>query len=496
MGTYITPTGFARKTLQTIKQEMEDDWREEFGADVDVSPTQPDGQFIGLIAQKLALVWEGLQEIYASHDVSQATDSSLNVLGALVDKDRIEAAPGTANCLLYATLSSSGTIVAAGKQVRRVRGGVLYSLLNDVTITPTTCRDIYLWFLDTLVPGDTVTLATSFASISVIVPSTGLVGLYNVIISEISATDWTGTATLINPPPAVNGSLITNELCLRLLDTDQDFSVASHPSWSFLLVGSSGNFQCDVDGPETAEPGEIVEIATPVTGWSYVYNHVPASPGRYDETDDEYRLRIKGSGRTGNATEDAIESRLLNEVPGIISATVTSNRNGTTNEAGLPGKSFEAVVQGGLNEDIGQVIWDAQPAGIQSYGNVDVDVTDSNGYSQTVSFSRPVSKYLYLRVRYYLYAEESFPLNGNDLIKQAILDWASTEYQLGTDVIPQRINIPIYSISGVGSVEIQTALMDVDDGDPTPLYTPTSWTVEGREVVVASIDRMDIERNI
>ena len=44
----VTADGFTAKTALEIKAEIEADWREEFGANVDLSPDSPDGQIIGI----------------------------------------------------------------------------------------------------------------------------------------------------------------------------------------------------------------------------------------------------------------------------------------------------------------------------------------------------------------------------------------------------------------------------------------------------------------
>lgn len=65
---------------------------------------------------------------------------------------------------------------------------------------------------------------------------------------------------------------------------------------------------------------------------------------------------------------------------------------------GRPGKSFEIVVQGGDDTAIAKAIYGAKPAGIQTYGNVTIDVTDAFGNLYPISFSRPTQVPIFVAI--------------------------------------------------------------------------------------------------
>lgn len=65
---------------------------------------------------------------------------------------------------------------------------------------------------------------------------------------------------------------------------------------------------------------------------------------------------------------------------------------------GRPGNSFEIVVQGGSDNAIAQAIYAAQPAGIKSYGNTTIQITDAFGTPVNISFSRPSPVTIYVVV--------------------------------------------------------------------------------------------------
>ncbi len=65
---------------------------------------------------------------------------------------------------------------------------------------------------------------------------------------------------------------------------------------------------------------------------------------------------------------------------------------------GLPPHSIEAFVIGGADTDVAQAVWNAKPAGAQTYGPFSAQVQDSEGNAQLVYWSRGSTAPLYLAV--------------------------------------------------------------------------------------------------
>lgn len=492
MSIWVTSTGFVRSTLQELRTILENGFKGIMGEGCDVSVEGPNGDFITLLAEAVSDIHSGGQEIYASHDPSQASGMALDVLLTLRGLARIAASYSTVDCILYCPQASNGLVISSGKQVKRTRGGVLYSLLNPATISNTACRDIYLK-LNSNTPGDVLALATTFGTFSVTMAATEE-ATYGLLVTAIQASAWDGTVQCLTTTTSITGAQVSGTLCLRLINAVADFGVTLNTgTWQYPLIGSVGKFQCDTMGYQPAVSGEIYEIATPVSGWSKAYNQVDALPGRDVETDSEARIRMATTYISGYATEEAVRQNILNRVDGIISASISSNRTMVVNENGLPPKSFEVVVDGGLDADIGAIIWECQPAGIQSYANMDaggvqVVVLDSQNVPQTVYFTRPVTQYLWIWITYSLYDEESFPTDGVAQIKAAIIQWAESEYSLGKNIIPQRILIPVYTIPGLSHVDVTVAL--TADPSDVPMYTANPIPVGSRERASASESRI------
>jgi uncharacterized phage protein gp47/JayE len=232
-------------------------------------------------------------------------------------------------------------------------------------------------------------------------------------------------------------------------------------------------------GPIDCPLYTLTEIDTPVSGLDRVWNTFEVSIGRNEETDSELRLRRENTLQVaGNATVEAIRSKLLNLV-GVSAAFVFENDTLVVDLDGRPAKSFEAVVQGGDDQEIADKIWEAKPAGIQTYGSSSEVVVDSQGAPHTIYFSRPTEVPIYVSID--LTIDDSFPDNGAALAQQAILDYGAS-LTIGDDVIVYpKLVASLNSIPGILDMIIR-----IDDA---PVSTTPSDPAVDNNVVIAAFAR-------
>ncbi len=274
-------------------------------------------------------------------------------------------------------------------------------------------------------------------------------------------------------------------------------NVSGQPTVRFVLTASvtstsSGNypalFEAEVTGPVVANAGTLTVITTPAGGWNSVTNAADADLGTNIETDANYRLRqMTEQTASGSCTVDAIRADLL-RIPGILQAFVFENTTMATDIDGVPAKAYECVVYDGVipdvdDADIGQVIWDNKPSGIQTYGDTDVDVTDSTGALRTVSFSRGDNKNVYLT--YTLSVDAlTYPVDGDAQVKAAAIAKGLTYLILGQDVVALVFRAAALTVTGV---------MDVTDFRLGFTSTPTgtaNLTIGSREIGVLDTSRI------
>ena len=452
MGTYVTPTGFKRKTLQEVRQELETAFKQVFGPAFETAVDSPNGVLISQLALAQSNLWELALEVFVSRDPNEAAGVALDWIAALNGLSRKQATACKVQAMLY---SSAETItVPAGSVANRERGALPFNLSEDVFIDRNACTSLLVLddgsqkstqYVFHFTFGD-VTINNSTSSENLNVLQTAI------IAAGGSATFPTGTVA--------GGLLVTHSGGVV------GITGALPDDFEFLAM-EPGNFIATEKGYQTCEIGELNQVVSPVNGWERVYNFKAGVPGSNVETDNELRVRRAAAARAIHArgTDAAIAAHLLEDVAGVTAASVVSNRTMQNDADGRPPKSFEALVVGGTDQDVAQNIWRNQPSGIQSHGNTSVEISDGEGMGQIVSFSRPQAKYLWVKIEWQRYSEEIAPTD--DEIKAALLQWAEKEYKMGVDVISTRILQGLYSgTTGIGNALANVAITDSPTDTP------------------------------
>lgn len=197
----------------------------------------------------------------------------------------------------------------------------------------------------------------------------------------------------------------------------------------------------------------ITEIVNPYNGVERVTNPNPVDGGRDRETDEEYRDRYYQSvDFAGGVNAEAIAGEILQTVEGVQSALIYENDTDFVNELGLTPHSIEAVVYGGLDEDVARAIFRRKAAGIQTNGNTVVSVLNTNGQTVEIRLSRPQPVPMWLKVAD-LITTSNFPDDGQAQIKRALVEHiggdAAGGLSIGTDVIYMTLPAVVFAVPGV-----------------------------------------------
>ena len=348
----ISSTGFKRKRLDLLLQELNVEVKAIFGDNFNVSPESPDGQINGVISESNANLWELAEEAYNAFNPKATSGVSLS---NLVQLNGITRFPASASRVELTILGDSGTSIIAG------------TLIGDAE--------------------ETIVFSTDE---TVLIPFGGSV------IVQATAT---------------------------------------------------------VTGPRPVMPDSITEIITPVAGFDSVTNDADAVLGTDLETDSDLRARRQRSiTRNSQAVIDAIFAE-IRSVIGVKKLIILENDTNTgPDDNGLPAHSISAIVQGGQDKDIAEAIFIKKTLGATLFGNTSTVITDNQGIERTISFSRPTPIDIYIIVN--LTTFENFPGNGQDLIKQAIINYSEgnliegRSLSLGDNVINSQLYTPINTIQG------------------------------------------------
>ncbi len=282
------------------------------------------------------------------------------------------------------------------------------------------------------------------------------------------------------------------------------FAVDGDPSAQFLtdeevtLSGGTDEVDCTAaeTGPTIANANTLTQIVTPVSGLTEVYNPDAAITGRDIETDAELRLRretslqISTSGPLGGIANAIKQLNEETDRATIEAVLMLENTGSVTDADGLPPKSICAVVYQAGNVDdrdqeIAQAIYNSKPAGIETYGNVSVTVTDSEGYEHIIKFSRPDPVNVYLILD--LTVNALYPMDGDGQVETAMLLYGST-LSVGDDVIVYpSLMAYLSTIPGITDVTVRIGTETGPTADDNIVIAPYELSVwESSRITVNS----------
>lgn len=468
----LTDTGLIKKRQPDIQSELEAEFRSAFGNEINLLPTSIFGQLVGIFSEREALIWELLEEIYNSAFPDTATGTSLDNAVALTGVTRLQATYSLVTARAFGTL---GTVINTGI-VFSVNGVATASFasLNDATIHAGINEVQKILFSAVPASGTwnltfdsqtTTAIAFNASNVTIQAALNNLSNLSGVIVSGSYAggilVEFAGS----------DGE--KEQLLLTSTNTLQDGS--SNPVTITISEDQKGyapfvDILCKAENTGTiaAAAGTLTVINTPLFGLTSVTNLLDAIVGRELETDAELRLRrLESIQRTGTATVNGIIST-LRAIAGVETAFIIENNNDVVDGEGRPPHSYEAFVQGGDDTEILNALWLTKPAGIKTVGNFSGTIIDSQGFVQTLYYSRPAEVLIYLDITITKNTDVEeiggvYPVNGNTLVRDAILAYGDT-FEIGQDVILSRFYTPINTIPGVIGVLIKAGITPAPTG--------------------------------
>jgi uncharacterized phage protein gp47/JayE len=435
----LLPEGFIIPTVQEIREDIEAELRDEYGESIPLGDGTLLGHIVGILAERLGLLWEVTEQSYSAMDPDKATGSGLDSVSLLTGTFRADASPSEVTLTLT---GDDGAVVASGNLVSTASTVKQFETTEDVTIT----------LLDSWV-------ALTVYGVDARVTNAGR--SYHCTVGGTSA--GAGGPTTEGP-------------------TEVDGTV----TWQYLGEGDSA---IDVDalsvedGPIVAVSGDITVIDTPTGGWSSVTNLLDAEVGRLEMTDEELRiLREAELSQPGTSPADAIRAALLS-LSEVTAATVFYNNTDATDADGVPPHSVEALVQGGDDEDIWQCLWDNVAAGIATHGDEVGTVVDDEGTDQTLKFSRPTEIDVWIEVTL---TKSATLYLGDEDVKLAIVEWGN-DRGTGYDVVSSGVLSAAFAVEGVLNIPSFPLI-----GTSSPPVSSATLSIGTRQLAVYDTSRIDV----
>lgn len=206
----------------------------------------------------------------------------------------------------------------------------------------------------------------------------------------------------------------------------------------------------------------ITLMPSPPQGIEEVINPEETSGGSEAESDNDLRERAKSELSEGSSSTPSAIVSAVTALQGVKGVSIFVNEE-STSQNGMPPHSFELVVEGGDDNEIGQTLLDKKAAGTRTsdgvFGtSVTTTATLVNGQEFDVGFSRPEVLNLHVDLTIDVtdeYAGDSAVLDaivrytGGTLISGNTIEG---EIGVGDDIIATKLKHAIMSVIGIHDI--------------------------------------------
>lgn len=180
---------------------------------------------------------------------------------------------------------------------------------------------------------------------------------------------------------------------------------------------------CTQQGAIAASIGTLTKIKTAVYGWQTVTNAAIATLGAPVESDAQLRVRQSESVAQPSQTifEGVMAAINPADVPGVTRKRGYENATNSADANGIAARSSAIFVEGGDETLIAQTIAKKMSPGAPLVGSITSTITDSNGSTRDVSFSRPTDATITVALT--VKALPGWSISTEDIIADAVADF-------------------------------------------------------------------------
>lgn len=237
-------------------------------------------------------------------------------------------------------------------------------------------------------------------------------------------------------------------------------------SQTITETGTYGyNFRAAELGEVTALANTITIMETVIRGVAGVNN--PAAnyiTGNTGESDSAFRTRRNRSMSVPTqGFDESTESQLL-ELSDVVDCKIYDNRsNEVVND--IPAHGIWVIVEGGLAEEIGEVIYNNLPPGIPMKGSQSVLVSKVNGDIETIYYDIAKSTPLYVKATLYNFSD-------SDIDENYIKSNLAQSYTIGERVESVNIQVAIKNLLSTAGT-VYDVLISSDNSTWTEFVAPS-----------------------
>lgn len=228
-----------------------------------------------------------------------------------------------------------------------------------------------------------------------------------------------------------------------------------------INIGESGkglgSFTAEESGAIDLPEDATINIVTPLanlTGIYYEEGNV-INIGKDYETDQEFRERwLLTSSTAGANTEDGLRKALLELVNTKSDLKIFENRTNQTVD-GLEPHTQRIVINSAFDDEtIAQTIFDkivdGNMAGLQ--GSISVEVTDSEGESETIKFDRAEVQDIYIQIRVAVQNGISMATIQTEIKDNIIAYITEHGFDMGSIIYANMFAASVYEVNGAAGI--------------------------------------------
>jgi len=475
----VTDKGFVIKRLDEILEEIHTDLTDGFGFNTRMDPQSFLNVLIVTFGGKISELWEVAQSSYYAKYPSTAEGASLD---NAVQYGGIRRGPNKYTYYKLHCTGVDGTIIRQGAVVAtNTAPQMKLNAVSEFEITRSAFNKAVVK-VAAEETGQIYSVSINGVQYSYTSTSADALAILNGLAAAITISGYTVSVDSTNVLLKIEDQTAARSGVLVLSD---NLTTAS--------VTVIADFATNDYGRYIFPNGTITEIVTVITGFDSVENLILPTYGRLQETDVELRHSyLAKSAIRSTRMIDSICSQLIDNVANVESATGYENDTDDTDSEGRPPHSVEIVVDGGDENEIATVILDKKAAGIQTFGDVTVNVATEYGDTVPISFNRP--EYVYVWMKITLDADSShLPTNYANLTIDSVVSDAASLHA-GDNMLSQVFNDGIYAtVGGVTYVNIQCATTTNPNYVPASTeYNKVNVAVSSRQKVVVTDTRIEV----
>lgn len=447
-------TGLELKRQAEVLQEIITSERLTIDENINVDQDLLLGQINTIVSEQIASNYALLVDVNDSKSLSKAEGTALDDLVSILGIRRQQETPTKGEQYFVV---NNNTLLTPEAEASSAATQTDYALQDSITATNNQCRivEFSVGTVTDNVSYDMTVLGVNFSINS---------GSSATALSILQALEL---AFNNSPVQDVQVSIDVDSEQMTVETSDfQDISVVLDSKLSIEQITVAGEVFALTGGAIIQAANTVTIRKSPQSGWLDTYNPRQFITGRSIETDSELRARAQLSASTvGLATTNAIIREVLDIAGVSYCDVIESTETYPSNNPNQPRGSINVVVIGGDNAEVAQTIFTTKAAGVETWGDdsqtgyISETTVDLNGRTYTTDFNRPETVTTYLEVTYQKYDEESFPIDGEVAMAEALVAFGNA-LGVDRDIDPSQFTGVVYSaVSGIQGVEVKAKIV-------------------------------------